>query len=259
VINAFRPNKVVSYRTTLFIVAFQVVLGFLVWSFYPSELIPRPGQVASAWVEMFQTSGLVYELYSSFMTNLQALAISSVISIGLAYLTVLPAVRPLVAFASKARFFGMTGFVVLFTLIFGAGHWLKVSLLVFGMSVFFITSMATVVAEIPREEFDHARTLRMGEWRSVLEVVVLGRADYALESLRQNAAMGWMMLTMVEGISRSEGGIGTMLLNENKHFHLASIAALQLTVLAVGVVQDWTLLWFKRTVCPYSELTLERR
>jgi len=39
-------------------------------------------------------------------------------------------------------------------------------------------------------------------------VIVLGRADAAFDAMRQNAAMGWMMLTMVEGISRSEGGIG---------------------------------------------------
>jgi len=258
-IDAFRPNRPVSSRVILFIVLFQVGLALLVWSFYPSELIPRPAQVASAWVEMFRNDGLVYELYSSFMTNLQALIISSVLSIGMAYLTVLPAMRPIVAAFSKARFFGMTGFVVLFTLMFGAGHWLKVSLLVFGMSTFFMTSMAEVVASIPREEFDHARTLRMGEWRAILEVVILGRADYSLEVLRQNAAMGWMMLTMVEGISRSEGGIGTMLLNQNKHFHLASIAALQLTVLAVGIFQDWGIAWLKRILCPYSELTWERQ
>ena len=48
--------------------------------------------------------------------------------------------------------------------------------------------------------------------------------------MRQNAAMGWMMLTMVEGISRSEGGVGAMLLNQNKHFHLSAVFAIQLTI-----------------------------
>lgn len=226
---------------------------------YPSALLPRPMEVATAWLRMFQQDGLLYELYTSFTTNLQALAIATGISLGLAYLTVLPFMRPFVAFCSKARFFGMTGFVVLFTLIFGAGHWLKVSLLVFGMTVFFVTSMSSVVAEIPREEFDHARTLRMGEWRVVWETIILGRIDGAFESLRQNAAMGWMMLTMVEGVTRSQGGIGTLMLNENKHFHLADVAALQLTILLVGIIQDQFIAYMKRTCCPYSELTLERR
>lgn len=258
-LDAFRPNRAVSSRTALLIVAFQACVLAAFWVLYPSELLPKPAEVASAWTDMVRNDGLVYELYVSFMTNLQALGISTVISLGLAYLTVVPFMRPAVAFLSKARFFGMTGFVVMFTVAFGAGHWLKVSLLVFGMSVFFVTSMAAVVAEIPRDEYDYARTLRMGEWRAVLEVVVLGRADSAIEALRQNAAMGWMMLTMVEGLSRSEGGIGTMMLDQNKHFHLANIFALQLTVLAVGIAQDWAIMWFKQVCCPYSELTLERR
>ena len=57
------------------------------------------------------------------------------------------------------------------------------------------------------DKFDHARSLRFSDWRVVWEVVVLGTADKAFEILRQNAAIGWMMLTMVEGISRSEGGM----------------------------------------------------
>ena len=91
------------------------------------------------------------------------------------------------------------------------------------------------------------------------EVVVLGTADRALEALRQSAAMGWMMLTMVEGVVRSEGGLGAMMLNENKHLQLDAVFALIFVVLIVGVAQDWALAWLRRTVCPYAELATERR
>jgi len=43
-----------------------------------------------------------------------------------------------------------------------------------------------------------------------------------MDLLRQNSAMGWMMLTMVEGLVRSDGSIGTLLLNNDKHFDMAS-------------------------------------
>ena len=127
------------------------------------------------------------------------------------------------------------------------------------MTVFFVTSMAEVVAEIPREQFDHARTLRMSEGRVVWEVVVRGTADKALEVLRQNVAIGWTMITMVEGISRSEGGVGAMLLNQNKHFHLAEVYAIQLVILVVGLLQDYGIGALKRVLCPYAELDAERR
>ena len=52
------------------------------------------------------------------------------------------------------------------------------------------------------------RALGAGELRTLWEVVILGTLDKAFEVLRQNFAMGWTMITMVEGISRSEGGVG---------------------------------------------------
>jgi NitT/TauT family transport system permease protein len=127
------------------------------------------------------------------------------------------------------------------------------------MTVFFVTSMAAVIAAIPKSDFDHARTLRMKEWRVVWEIVVLGTADKAFEVLRQNAAIGWMMLTMVEGIARSEGGVGVMLLNEQKHFMLAEVYAIQVVILTLGLFQDYMIGVLRKLFCPYADLKLERR
>jgi NitT/TauT family transport system permease protein len=131
------------------------------------------------------------------------------------------------------------------------GHQLKVWMLVFGMTPFFLTSMAAVVAAIPQERFDHARTLRLGPVRVWWEVVVRGTVDPMLEALRQNAAIGWMMLTMVEGVVRSEGGVGALMLGANKHLALDAVFALIFVVLLVGVAQDRALGWMRRTACPY--------
>src|SRR6202043_2239006 len=108
-----------------------------------------------------------------------------------------------------------------------------------GMTVFFVTSMVGVIAAIPKEDFDHARTLRMSEWRGVWEIVVLGTIDKAFEVLRQNAAIGWLMLTMVEGIVRSEGGVGVLLLNNQKLFRMADVFAIQIAILTIGLLQDY--------------------
>lgn len=255
---AFRPNGSITVRAHALIACASAAFLLAAWAFSSSPIIPAPLAVARSLSDLVR-QGLLSELYSSLATNLQAVAISSAISLGLSYLSVVPAARPLVAAVGKARFFGITGFVVVFTVMFGAGHGLKVSLLVFGMTVFFVTSMSDIVASVPRSEFDHARTLRMGGWRSVLEVVVLGRADAALDALRQNAAIGWMMLTMVEGLTRSEGGVGAMMLNENKHFNMAAVFAVQAVVLAVGVMQDLLIGLLRRALCPYAYMTLERR
>jgi len=256
---AFLPNRIVSGNTARIIIGTQVALALLVWWNSPFVVLPRPGEVATALRILWFEEGLGPELWTSVKMNVEALGLTLVLSLGLSYLTVVPFFRPIVTAISKGRFLGLIGLTFIFTLIVGGGHPLKVALLVFGMTVFFVTSMAAVVAEIPKEKFDHARTLRMGEWRVVWEVIVLGTLDRAFEVLRQNAAIGWMMLTMVEGISRSEGGIGAMLLNQNKHFRLAEVFAIQILILVVGLAQDYAIGSVRLMVCPYAELSLERK
>lgn len=258
-LDAFRPNRSLTGTAWTLLLSVQVAVLVVAWCFGDVFLIPGPLDTLHAWVRLVREEGLLYELIGSLRTNVEAIALSSSLSLVLAYLTVLPAARPLVELCSKARFFGLTGFMVVFTMAFGGGHALKVALLTFGMSVFFITSMAAIVAAIPKSEWDQARSLRMGDWRMVWEIVVLGKADEAFEVLRQNAAIGWMMLTMVEGLVRAEGGVGALMLNESKHFQLAAVFAVQLTVLTVGMVQDRVIAHLTRLACPYASLVLERQ
>lgn len=97
----------------------------------------------------------------------------------------------------------------------------------------------------------------MSEWVIVWEVKFLGRLDRALEVLRQNFAMAWMMLTMVEAVSRSEGGIGAMLINQNKHFDMASVAAIQITILIVGILIDYLFGVIRNFLFPYCSLSIK--
>ncbi|CAN1566104.1 TauC ABC-type nitrate/sulfonate/bicarbonate transport system, permease component [Fimbriimonadaceae bacterium] len=258
-LQAFSPNKILSRTAMNIIIAVQVAIFLLLWTFSAFAVLPKPLEVLNSIRELWFKQGLGQELITSVTLNLEAVAISSVISIGLAYLTVMPFFRPIVNALGKGRFLSMAGFTLVFTLIVGGGHPLKLSLLVFAMTVFFVTSMAAVVSEIPKADFDYARTLRMSEWRVVWEVVVLGTADKAFEVLRQNAAIGWMMLTLVEGIYRGEGGIGALLLNQQKFFKMSEVFGIQIIILIVGLFQDVIIGFVRRAVCPYAVLTLERK
>jgi NitT/TauT family transport system permease protein len=258
ILAAFTPNRAVSKSTIKLIVGVQVVVFFLLWMFSPFVLLPTVKEVWTAFVEQWY-QGLPGELLISFYANLQAIAISCVISLGLAYLTVLEGFRPVVVFLSKLRFLSMMGLSFFFTVATSTAHQLKISLLVFSISVFFVTGMADVIESIPKEQYDLARTLRMGPWRTVWEVVVLGQIDKSFDVLRQNAAIGWMMLSMIEAMVRSEGGIGAMLSTANKHFYLSAVFAIQIVILLTGLFQDYMIGASKRLFCPYAALTSERK
>lgn len=255
---ALRPNQWIPSTSYALLGALWAVLVLGAWFVAPSYL-PSPVRVLDALRNLTANQGLLGELWTSLVLFAESLVLASVLSLGLAYLTVVPAIRPFVMALTKARFLSLVGLTFVFTMLVGGGHPLKVSLLVFGITAFFLTSMVDVVAAVPTERLDHARTLRMGEWRTVWEVIVLGQMGTALDVLRQNAAIGWMMLTMVEGISRSEGGIGALLMDQNKHFNLAAVFAVQGVFLVAGFFQDAVLGWLKTTLVPHASITVERR
>lgn len=255
----FLPNRTVSPAVMKILIVFQLAVALAIWWSSPFKVLPRPDEVVRALGELWSIHGLGWEVITSVTLNAQAIFWTLVISLLLSYLTVIPFFRPIAAAVSKGRFLGLIGLTLIFTLMIGGGKPLKLSLLIFGTSVFFVTSMAAVILDLPKESFDHARSLGMSEWRVVWEVVILGTADDAFEVLRQNAAIGWMMLTMVEGISRAEGGLGAMLLNQNKHFHLAEVFAIQILILTIGILQDYLIGALRRVCCPYADLLLERK
>ncbi len=79
-----------------------------------------------------------------------------------------------------------------------------------------------------------------------------------MASLWLNFAIAWVMLAMVENLCRAEGGIGVLLFQEDKQFHISSVYAIQIIVLIVGIGIDWTLGFIRRVFCPYSVLTLNK-
>lgn len=257
VLDSLSPNRPIAVPVYLAYTVASIATIVIAWQVAGGAL-PTPVEVVHALGRLWTEQGLFDELATSFALNAEAIAWSTALALGLAYLTVIPAARPLVAAISKLRFTGMVGWAFVFTLWAKDGHQLKLWMLVFGITPFFATQMVAIVADLPKERFDHARTLGMSEWRVVWEVVVRGTLDQALETLRQSAAIGWMMLTMVEGVVRSEGGIGALMLNENKHLALDAVFALIGVVLLVGIVQDYALAWLRRAVCPYAELSKER-
>jgi NitT/TauT family transport system permease protein len=257
-LDIFSPNKALSKSSSLLLAGAQILGLILLWSFSNFTFLPTPGETLHSFGELWN-EGLGVELLTSFFLNLQAIGVALIASLCLAYISVIPFFRPLVSSFGKLRFLSLAGLTFFFTMAAKSGHELKLYLLVYSIAVFFVTSMIDVLDGIQKVQFDLAKTLKMGNWRIVWEVIVLGQADKVFDCLRQNAAIGWMMLTMIEGMSRSEGGIGAVLLNQNKHFHLSSVMAIQLLILMVGLGQDYAIGVLKNVFCPYANLSMEHK
>jgi ABC-type nitrate/sulfonate/bicarbonate transport system permease component len=238
----------------------QLIILAVIWSSLPpSTGIPTPLSIATAWNTLALKQGLLAELLSSVIVIWEALILSAIISFGIAYLTTADLFKPIGTMVASLRFLGFAGLTFLFTLWTSNGQNLKLALLTFGMTVFLTRSTVDEIKAIPLESIDYGRSLGLHGWKITYEIGVRGRLHVMLDLLRQNAAIGWTLIVLVEGLVRSEGGIGAMLLVNGKYFNLSAVFAIQLTILAYGIFQDILLNFIRATLCPYSELNRSDR
>jgi NitT/TauT family transport system permease protein len=256
--NLFLPFTPVRSSWLTLMIAAQAAVALLAWALAGSAALPGPQAVFEAWVSLAREHGLLAELWTSVKVSLGALLLSTLAAVSLACLSTAPVFMPAARLSAALRFLGFAGLSYLFMLASGDAHVLRISLLAFGMFVFMVTGLLAEIAATPREQIDHCRTLGMKHWRITAEVVLLGKADVMLDLVRQNAAVGWTLLTLVEGMTRNEGGIGALLLNQNRYFLLDGVFAIQLTILAYGIAQDLLLAALKDALCPHSRIGKER-
>lgn len=251
----FTPFSMGRRFSVKFLAAGQLVILLGLWVVAPlSTGIPSPLAVAEAWNTLATTRGLLVNLWLSIVTISQALVLSSILSWLLAALVTADIFKPVGSFVSALRFLGFAGLTYLFTLWTDGQHSLKLSLLTFGMTVFLTRSMIDIVKSVPQSEIDYARSLGLSGWGLTWELMVYGKSGDMLDLIRQNAAVGWTLLAMVEGVTRSDGGIGAMLLSSNKFLNLPQVFAIQLTILSYGILQDHLLSWIRSVVCPWTRL-----
>lgn len=240
-----------SKKVFTIIMLAEAALFLVIWLLSSFSLVPTPLEIINAWHNLASNEGMLVELWASSVTLAKSIVLTSLISFGLAYLATAAVFKPAVTWLTAFRFLGFAGITFFFTMWASDGATLKMMLLTFGMSVFMLTTALSIVNSVTQEQIDYARTLGLDGWTITWEIVVRGKLDEALDAIRQNAAIGWVMLSMVEGLVRSEGGIGLLLLTQSKYLNLSAIAAIQITILVYGILQDIFLRWIRTVICPY--------
>lgn len=246
------PTGQIGSRSRIIIVAGLISVGLGLWGTVQSPIFPSPQEVITAIPNLWLVDGFGAELLTSLITNLQALAWSIAISLPLAYLSSVPTVGPVSRGVAYLRFLTPTVFFA--ALVFGLhdGHQVKIAMLTLGESFFLTKTMLGVVRGVPQFAYDDAITLRMGPWQSMWYVTIRGTLPATIDAIRDNAAMGWSMLMMVEGAVKMEGGVGVLLVNSERHIAFTDIWAISAILVLVGVFQDWFIGQIRLWMCPYA-------
>lgn len=250
----FRPFEIVDRNQNLLIISLWIILLIGYWLLASSgtkHLFPTPSQVIAGFGSLYR-EGLVVHIGSSLALCLQATILSVLVSLVIIYLSPLPALKPVALMFSKFRYLPLTGITFYLAILVSDARTMQISVLFVFMSLYFITSLLAVLKDIPADEIDHARSLKCTRWEVLWEVIIKGRLDYVIDVLRQNLAITWMMLVTVESILVAAGGLGVLIKNSDKFMNHGRLVALQLVILMVGLLLDYTLNVVRKSLFKYS-------
>lgn len=245
---AFTSKEVYAWSSAVWLMIF-----LLVWYNAP-VLIPSPSEMVNRFTEFVIDPDFWFDVLSSLMVTVFGMFISIVTSCIIAFLTTLPAFKPLKTLP-VLRFMSMAGFIFMFTLLFHSAYYVKIALLMLGIVPFFILTLTSSIAEIPQEEFDFWTTLGYSPWKQLYYIVVFGRLEVVFKTIKANFAIAWIMIGYIETYSMADGGIGVLLFKANGKTQIDKVLALQLFVLILGALSDYCLGQLRLGLFPHIALT----
>lgn len=232
------PFDKITKKVFLITLLCEWLLILTLWELNGSQLLPKPIGIFNQFITPVHLQDLFDNLLTSFVLTIKAILFGTLIACIISYAYFIGIFRPIVEFIIKVRYLPLTGIIFVFSLLSSNGSSLKLILLLFGIVPFFVTSMVSALSSINPQLYDLCKTLRMNRWQTLMRVVIVGKLDYVFEVMRQNFAICWLMITMVEGLSMSEGGIGTLLIKQNRTLELEYVFAIQLTLFLSGILFD---------------------
>ncbi len=232
-----------NVKTTILVVHLLVFIGS--WIFFvpmaggkpTGTYFPNLLDVLSAWGDMWKHGLFVHILMTLQLCGIATL-ISIVFSCVVAYLSRTPLFAPLSYFITKLRYVPIQGLTIFLMQIGGGGRNLQVTLLVIFMSFYLVTALIAAIDDIPPEDLIRREAQKMNRWKILWKVVILDRADYLIEVVRQNLSITFMMIVSVEAMDKTQGGLGSLLVDTNRALAFPKIFALQLTILVIGISLD---------------------
>lgn len=231
------------------------MLIIILWSYSGSKYIPAPLEIIKAFPRLITEKDLVRNFGSSLGFCFKAIAYSSVISLLLCYLSVLPLFESSCRLLRKLRFLPSAGLSFLFMKMTGNLEQGMFWMMIWGVTTWLADSMIGIALSISPEDKMYAKSLRLGRWQMMRELLIYGKAAELALSVIVNFAMAWMLLASIENIAKANGGIGVVLAESAKWFKYDEVYAEQILILVVGNVLDYLGYKIKDMFFPYAKVT----
>lgn len=231
----FRPFGRVSKLWKNLIVIFWVCLAGIIWCYPPDLLyfVPSPQAVSDKFFFLYE-SGLIEDLVVSLKVIFEAGLIALPVGALLAYLYECEFFKPPIILIAGLSNLGPLAVIAACLYMGFSGMEVKVYTMTFVILVYFLSAL--LQNRPTQDDLDLARTMHMTPWQSLWHVTIRGRLYDTLRAFIPNLAMGWAMLSVVEGANRDAGGLGDVMLKQDKISSMAGIAVISIISLAFGLL-----------------------
>jgi ABC-type nitrate/sulfonate/bicarbonate transport system permease component len=251
----FLPNFIgnIGERAKFIIIFLQIILVISLTQLNTNELVPKPSGIIESLSNVVSKKDFADDFISTLFLVFKGMGISIFISLIICYISLIPIFKGISQLVSKMRFLTYTGLVVVFTFILKDSSSIKTSLLLFGIVPYFVTSMVSYIGDISQKEYQLCYTLKMTRWEVLYEVIVRGKLHLALETIRQNFGICWVMIVSAEEIFMSEGGLGTLMKKSSKYLHINDVFAVLFIIFVTGILFDYFFDLLKVYLFPYTD------
>ena len=252
--DVFTPFKRIDKKTKIIIYLIQTIFILTILQFSSSHIIPKPSDVAASLTEILQTQSFYGDLAVSFILTAKSMGVAIIIALIFSYLYPIPFFEGISKFVTFLRYLTISSLSFMFLVLFPDSSDYKMSLMLFGIVPFFVTSLLASFANIDKQELELAKTLKMSNWQAWYEIIIVGGLDQVVLTISVNFAIGWGMISYVESQMMSEGGIGTLMAKNMKFFHLSLVFAILIIILSFGTLSDFILSYIRKLLFPYTKI-----
>ncbi len=241
-------NTIFSIITLL-----EIILLLTFWFITDSQIIPSPKVIFESFQDIVSRKEFINSIVQSIYLTIQGIFLSTIISLIIAYSSTINIIKPISSLISKFRYLTATGVTYVFVTISPNVHDIKIMLLLFGIVPFLTTSLLSIINDIDKQEYELCKTMKMNKFEMLYEVIILGKLHLVLETIRQNFAIAWMMITLVESMSMNENGLGVMLITSARVLNIGNIFVILFIILSLGILFDYSLKKLSLILFPYNK------
>jgi len=206
----------------------------------PSKILPKPGDVLSAFGEMYNENDLVKNMFRSLGLNLAGYVKAILWTIPIGFLIGLfPVVRGMFQKPLDAiRFVPIAAALGLFIGWFGIGAEMKVNFLAFGIFIFLTPIVVQRIFEVKDVYLKTVYTIGATNWQTIRTVYIPSVFSKLIDDIRILTAISWTYIVVIETVNSEQGGLGALTYIMRRTSQPDKMYAAFMLIILIGIVQD---------------------